>query len=186
MAQKLRDEVLQPLLFPTPTTANNMLSPSFHTKSQAHRNIRATLPTPTASDGTRGSTSYGPGNLTLKGAAIQLSTPTTNDATNQTLPKSQLNRNSLVGKIMRMNLPTPTALDVFKHPTGGLHPKLVQGRKTSHEPNMQGDLNGGISKPRLSPLFVEWMMGFHTAWTDLEHSATPLSPIKPTSHSPTS
>jgi hypothetical protein len=63
-------------------------------------------PTPTASDGTRGSTSYGPGNLTLKGAA------------------------------------------------------------------MQNTLHGGITKPRLSPLFVEWMMGFHTGWTDLEHSET--------------
>ena len=150
--------------YPTPTTANNMLSPSFHSKSQAHRNIRATLPTPTASDGTRGSTSYGPGNLTLKGAAIQLS--------NQThLPRL---------------LPTPLALDPFKHPTGGLHRKLVQGRKTSHQPNMQNDLNGGITKPRLSPLFVEWMMGFHTAWTDLEPSETQSFPIKPTSPSPTS
>lgn len=150
--------------YPTPTTANNMLSPSFLTKSQAHRNIRATLPTPTASDGTRGSTSYGPGNLTLKGAAIQLS--------NQThLPRL---------------LPTPLALDPFKHPTGGLHRKLVQGRNTSHEPNMQNDLNGGITKPRLSPLFVEWMMGFHTGWTDLEPSETLSSPIKPTSPSLTS
>lgn len=137
MAQKLRDEILQPLLFPTPTTANNMLSPSFLPKSHSHRNLRAFLPTPTHSDGTRGSTSYGPGNLTLKGAPIHLSTPTTNDATNQTFPKSQLKRNSLIAKIMQ-----------------------------------QTDLNGGKDKPRLSPLFVEWMMGFHTGWTDLEHSET--------------
>jgi len=107
--------------YPTPTTANNMLSPSFLSKSSAHRNIRATL-----------------------------STPTTNDATNQTFPKSQLKRNSLIGKIMRT------------------------------------DLNGGITKPRLSPLFVEWMMGFHTEWTDLEPSVTQSYHIKPTSPSPIS
>ena len=172
--------------YPTPTTALNMLSPSFLSKSQAHRNIRATLPTPTASDGTRGSTSYGPGNLTLKGAAILLTTPTTNDATNQTFPLSQLKRSSLIGDLMSGLLPTPLALDPFKHPTGGLHRKIVQGRKTSHQPNIQHDLNGGITKPRLSPLFVEWMMGFHTEWTDLDPSGTQSSPIKPTSPSPIS
>ena len=122
MAQKLRDQILQPYLFPTPTTALNMLSPSFLTKSQSHRNIRATLPT-----------------------------PTTNDAPNQTFPKSQKKRNSLVAKIME-----------------------------------QKDLNGGKPTLRLSPLFVEWMMGFPTGWTDLERSATPSFPIKPTSHTPTS
>ena len=110
-----------------------------------------TLPTPTASDGTRGSTSYGPGNLTLKGAAILLSTPTTNDATNQTFPPSQIKRETLVGQIMKRT-----------------------------------DLNGGITKPRLSPLFVEWMMGFHTAWTDLDPSETQSFPIKQTSPSLTS
>jgi len=137
--------------FPTPTTANNMLSPSFlKGKSQAHRNIRAILPTPTASDGSRGSTSYGPGNLTLKGAAILLSTPTTNDATNQTFPPSQIKRQTLVGQIMK-----------------------------------RIDLTGG-NKPRLSPLFVEWMMGFNTGWTDLEPSATQLYPIKQTSPTLTS
>ena len=116
-----------------------------YSSSPTDLNISTFLPTPTASDGSRGSTSYGPGNLTLKGAAINISHQT---------------------------LPTPTASDVFKHPTGGLHRRFVQGRKTSHQPNTQSILHGGINKPRLSPLFVEWMMGFKTGWTDLEPSET--------------
>ena len=107
MAQKLRDEVLQPILFPTPT----------------------------ASDGIRTSKTYGAGNPTLFGKVSNLPTPTANDGHNQTFPKSQSKRNSLVGKIMNQTIS-------IHH--GG-----------------QGTL--------LSPLFVEWMMGFPTGWTDLEH-----------------
>ena len=86
-------------------------------------------------------------------------TPTTKDAFNQTFPKSHLKWDSLVGKIMR--LPTPTT-------TGNqLCPSEMKKGGSFDNLKQISDLHGGEGT-RLSPLFVEWMMGFQTGWTDLE------------------
>ena len=115
-------------------------------------------------------------------------TPTANDGHNHTLPKSQSKRDSLVGKIM--NFPTPTASDgkrTSKKYGGGnltlfgkvslLPTPTTTGnqlcpsemKKGSSFKNLKAisTLHGGEGN-RLSPLFVEWMMGFPTGWTDLE------------------
>jgi len=117
------------------------------------------FPTPTASDGSRTSKRYGGGNLTLFGKVSQLPNPTANDGQNHTFPKSQSKRLSLVGKIM--NLPTPT--------TSGNQLCPSEMKKGGSFDNLKqiSNLHGGQGT-RLSPLFVEWMMGFPTGWTDLE------------------
>ena len=133
--------MLNGLLFKHPKSVQT-IKEIVYSSSLTDLNISTFFPTPTVSDTSGGVRKPDPNRKMaqkLRDEVLQpllFSTPTTNDATNQTFPKSQEQRNSLVGKIMR-----------------------------------QTDLTGG-NKPRLSPLFVEWMMGFNTGWTDLEPSAT--------------
>ena len=73
-----------------------------------------------------------------------LPTPTAQDAKNSTLPPSQMDRDSLPGHLLR-TLPTPPPV---KSPPAG-----------------ESGTRAGL---RLSPQFVEWMMGFPEGWTDLD------------------
>jgi len=162
---------IQKTILPTPTVMDSLNKPlplrtiaKESIKKNGFRGINLSnlphlMPTPTASDGTRTSKTYGAGNLTLFGKVSQLPTPTANDAHNQTFPKSQSKRESLVGKIM--NLPTPT--------TSGNQLCPSEMKKGGSFDNLKqiSNLHGGQGT-RLSPLFVEWMMGFPTGWTDLE------------------
>ena len=114
---------------------------SLLTKQELYQN--STLPTPTVSDtigGVRKPDLKRKMAQKLRDEVLQpflFPTPTANDGQNHTFPKSQIKRNSLVGSIMKT--------------TSTIH---------------------GGSENRLSPLFVEWMMGFPTGWTDLEPSVT--------------
>ncbi len=121
------------------------------------------FPTPTASDGIRSSKTYGAGNLTLLGA-VMMPTPTANDATNWTMPPSQLKRKDnltkAITKLENMErFPTPIATDQEKMSTGSLHRKLCLTPKE------------GMLRPiggKMNPEFVEWLMGWPLGHTELE------------------
>jgi len=100
---------------------------------------RLMLPTPTKSDGVRTSMNYASKN----GGDGNL---------------------TLYGKVLQ--LPTPTANDGRNHtfPKSQLMRGSLVGKIMKENTLLQ---NGGKGC-RLSPLFVEWMMGFPTGWTDLE------------------
>jgi hypothetical protein len=85
---------------------------------------------------------------------IKYSTPTVNDAKNSSLPPSQINRDSLVGDVMRMA--TPQARD-FR--TGQ--------RSRWEDPRRSRNLNDQIGG-QLNPPWVEWLMGWPIGWTDLK------------------
>jgi hypothetical protein len=128
------------------------------------------FPTPTKSDGVRTSMNYhskngGDGNLTLFGKVSQLPTPTASDPLKQTT--GGLHRMIVQGRRKSNEpwiLPTPTldtSMRKKKYPQGGIPLSLAVKELNISHPN-------GGEKNRLSPLFVEWMMGFPTLWTDLE------------------
>lgn len=85
---------------------------------------------------------------------IKYSTPTVNDAKNSSLPPSQINRDGLVGDVMRMA--TPQARD-FR--TGQ--------RSRWEDPRRSRNLNDQIGG-QLNPPWVEWLMGWPIGWTDLK------------------
>jgi hypothetical protein len=163
--------ILNGLMFERPTLGpiiKETVYSSLLTKQELYQN--SILPTPTVSDTIGGILKFDlkpkiPQILTdqLLGPFL-FPTPTTNDGHNQTFPKSQSKRNSLVGKIM--NLPTPT--------TSGNQLSPSEMKKGASFDNLKAisNLHGGQGT-RLSPLFVEWMMGFPSGWTDLEPSVTP-------------
>jgi len=91
----------------------------------------------------------------LSGQVKMWPTPTTNDAQNSTFPVSQINRDSLVGDVMRL-FATPNAAHAQGTSGGG------QGR------DLRTDVGG-----QLNPTWVEWLMGFPLGWTDLNASETP-------------
>ena len=88
-------------------------------------------------------------------------TPVAQDAKNATLPPSQGKRDSLPGYLIRSRqavrlLHTPVANDAKKTT---LPPS--EGKRTS----LVGDLIRSGHSGRLSPRFVEWMMGYPLGWT---------------------
>ncbi len=93
-------------------------------------------------------------------------TPTANDATNWTMPKSQLKRKgNLTIAITRLEmLPTPIATEQEKMSTGSLWRKVVmkEGRDSQSMESMNPP--GG----KMNPVFVEWLMGWPLGWTELE------------------
>ncbi len=74
-----------------------------------------------------------------------LPTPVAQDAKNNTLPPSQIERDSLVGAVLRGLVPTPT----------------IEGQCRS-------ELTRRGLAGRLNPRFVEWMMGFPSGWTAVD------------------
>jgi len=100
----------------------------------------------------------------------------------------------VISDVDGLQLPTPTASDPDKHSTGGLHRLIVKGAKysagdyrnlptpTAHLAKESGCASDHEKRKLishfqkkdtgerqvLSPLFVEWMMGFPIGWTDLE------------------
>jgi len=91
-------------------------------------------------------------------------TPTVNDAKNSSLPPSQVNRDSVVGAVMRL-WPTPQANSWGS--TGHremLQTKVDEGVITAEEKHRMTHGNNG----HLNPTWVEWLMGFPPGWTDLE------------------
>lgn len=109
-----------------------------------------------------------PSGLPIGGIGYSLwPTPTVNDANNATFPPSQVSRDSLVGAVMRA-WPTPRSSD-WKGavtPTDCTARRLATGRANLPEAvqEQERDQGGGT----LSPMWVEWLMGFPTGWTDLD------------------
>ena len=124
-------------------------------------------------------------------------TPTANDGINSSFPKSQENRDSLVGQLMRGMFPTPTA-SMAEH--GGPNsrdshgkPGLQMAAMMYPTPTTGAGLCGGTENyqrlkaleaageiteeerrnmargngGQLNPDWVEWLMGFPIGWTSL-------------------
>jgi hypothetical protein len=69
---------------------------------------------------------------------------------------------TLFGKVSQLPTPTlDTSMRKKKYSQGGTSLSFAINELNICPPN-------GGEKNRLSPLFVEWMMGFPTLWTDLE------------------
>jgi len=113
-------------------------------------------------------------------------TPTTQDWKDGTDPSEKAPTNSLLGRqaprseisgppsspsdpTSRQQWQTPTVQDAQSRPY-----TYPSGDKTNAFPTLMGQA-AGWPKPRLrlSPLFVEWLMGFPEGWTDSRPSATP-------------
>lgn len=140
-----------------------------HTKPEPL--IESIYPTPTASHGKRTSKTYGGGNLTLFGKVSLLPTPTASDPLKHStggLHRLLVQGRRKSSETRQHLLPTPTTNDGQNH----TFPKSQSKRdslvgKIMKQPSTISQVNGGKGN-RLSPLFVEWMMGFPTGWTDLE------------------
>lgn len=162
------EEAIASMLYPTPTASlgevkngNYLHNANNDDTCKAYRELYqgGLLPTPTttrfsqqishAEVGTDGRTK--PNKL---GWAVTrlMPTPTAQDSKNYNLPPSQIQRDSVVGHVMRL-LPTPTKGDADKT------------TKTSHQDNLNKTFQTG-GKEQLSPLFVEEMMGFPIGYTD--------------------
>ena len=102
-------------------------------------------------------------------AAVKMwPTPTAQDGQNSTFPKSQINRGSLVGDVMKEMAavyPTPTTGAGLCGGTGN-YQKLKkleeQGTISEEERKSMSQGNGG----QLNPYWVEWLMGFPPGWTE--------------------
>ena len=97
--------------------------------------------------------------LKLRDVVLAFPTPTVNDVKNSSLPPSQINRDSLIGDVMR-NWPTPRAGNPGSRPNGKGGKILAEEVKKKEE-NM---IPGG----QLNPDWVEWLMGWPVGWTDLQ------------------
>ncbi len=97
------------------------------------------------------------------------------DMFSETWPRSGMTRNGtayqrrpsapITGEIASSSsLPTPTSRD-YKD---GTAPRIRDGR-------LQRDTLGRAIGGPPNPIWVEWLMGFPTEWTDLEPSGTPSS-----------
>jgi hypothetical protein len=127
-------------------------------------------------------------------------TPTASDSKNSTFPPSQATRNSIIGMLSSGKLlPTPRTSDVHGESTKRLGTNRGQLRGVSLLPTPIASDNrdrGNMSHPSvqrrvklgkqvalgqraggaLNPMWVEWLMGFPTRWTDSSASETPLFP----------
>jgi len=117
------------------------------------------LPTPKAQNANAPG-GHGQGGLDLQTFVQQklLPTPMAQDGDNSMLPRSQLDRSSLPGFVMRM-LPTPQAADGFKSVAN-------QNQDTLHKTFQTG------GNSQLNPRFVGEMMGFPVDWLELPFRAT--------------
>ena len=82
---------------------------------------------------------------------------------------------SLETMAARAMLPTPTAGDAKasgsrRHEGSSAHPGVSLTDVVVHGRSVNGSQHGarGKSDRRLSPRFVEWMMGFPQGWTELD------------------
>lgn len=101
----------------------------------------------------------------LPSAVKMYNTPTAQDAKNSALPRSQINRDSLVGDVMRELFPTPSTGAAMCGGSGSYRQleKLEEpGVITGDERRNMSAGNGG----QLNPEWVEWLMGFPPGWTE--------------------
>lgn len=93
-------------------------------------------------------------------------TPTHQDRRNATPPPSQLNRDSVVGYVMR-NWPTPATSQMHK-PVRGLAPSEANSTHGTMLVAAIGERNPNLIGRYLNPNWCEWLMGFETGWTLLD------------------
>lgn len=105
---------------------------------------------------------------------VLLPTPTVNG--NHNRKGASKNSGDGLATAVRKMMPTPGAADCRDR--GSLKDPCIQRRKA-----MGKQLNlGMVADPtsgQLNPMWVEWLMGFPTGWTDLNPSATPSCPNAP-------
>lgn len=132
--------------WPTPTVSGNYNRKGASPTSGDGLATAARLyPTPMASDGERTSLAYGKGNDTLLGRARMRGTPL------WPTPCAQDGKNSTLPASQRGRESVPGAVM----------------RRTGQE------ATGNSPAPSLSPLFVEWLMGFPAEWAALKPSEMP-------------
>lgn len=116
-----------------------------------------------------------------------LPTPVASDTRNGQVSEATMGKNSRPLREVALRLPTPTARD--HRASGTVHNWTKEsGRNpgttlTDAVVRTDGPTCGGM---RLSPSFVEWMMGLPIGWTEIgvsgyTHSGMPLSPKPPVS-----
>lgn len=137
------------LSLPTATTypsGNGKVSPAGRNKLESTLRSRATIPTPTASDGTRGYNTGKTGGMSITGY-LRLATP--QNANSATL-KGQLK--------MGKRLATPAARD-FK----GASPTMKTGASATLADNVEPFI---MPTQSANPQVWGWMMGFPTNWAE--------------------
>lgn len=106
----------------------------------------------------------------LAAAVKMFPTPTAQDAKNSTFPESQIQRDSLIGELMRERYATPQARDyrigqaerwMNKKRSRNLNDQIAAGENRTEDGSGQ-----------LNPTWVEWLMGFPTGWTESSASET--------------
>jgi hypothetical protein len=127
---------------------------------------RGLLPTPTCNESTYQRDRNGNTYPSLHGLALTglLPTPTAHLAKECGAPaEGTLNSPTLTWQVLRATglLPTPTATLADK---GG----RMTPRKSKHGGTLIEELSARGAAGSLHPRFVEWMMGFDPAWTDLD------------------
>lgn len=120
-------------------------------------------------------------------------TPTAQDGQNSTFPKSQINRDSLVGDVMREMFATPQARDyrtsqasrwedkehrsrnlndqiaMYPTPTTGAGWNYQKLKKLRDQGTISEEERKSMSQGnggQLNPRWVEWLMGFPPGWTE--------------------
>ena len=116
---------------------------------------RGQWPTPLASSGTRGGTTFPRGNLTLAGAVMaraQWPTPTAGDskssgAAGYSTASGRHSGTTLTDAVVRFPTPRTTGL------VGGAHAREAMEKLD-------------FPRSQLNPTWVEWLMGWPLGWTD--------------------
>ena len=140
-------------------------------------------PTPTGQDNAQvrgvGKTIGTNRGTTLGGAVRMWPTPTVQDSNKATKKWREDHQNNLTAAVFNPEkmFPTPTARD-WKggYTTKALMRKDGKSRATDSLENIaMGGLGAERYSGQLNPMWVEWLMGFPTAWTELKPSETPSS-----------
>ena len=148
----------EPRVWKTPVAAD-AANREMYVNSRGEPNLSGQVkiwPTPTVNGNYNKKGSSKNAGTGLATAVKMYNTPTSQDAKNSTLPKSQINRASLVGDVMREMFATLQARD---YRTG----QASRWEDTEHRSRNLNDQPGG----QLNPYWVEWLMGFPVGWTEI-------------------
>mgnify|MGYP003139911806 CR=1 FL=1 len=169
-----------------------LISGSASFSSPISEGHQAEFPTPSSTK--YGTSGNGTGNNTISRGRPSLDTmarkgmwptPTGSDYKGADLARDE-NRSGkrhsgdlLVTAVARLEMwPTPTAGDAKSSGSRNLEGSKAHAGVSLTDAVRTGDSSTprGESIGQLNPTWVEWLMGFPSGWTDLEHSATPSCP----------